>query len=165
MTIIKEDHRVRVAKIRRKKMRQRLLRAVMACFARGERQIDAVIVEAGTSRATFYKYFDSVDEAVDAAGDDLRTELRKDIRVLVDETADPLGRISAGIQIFLIRSVMDPVWGAFVSQTNYLETDEDHRSIIAEQLTLARSQEIIQFEDIDAAISLLASASANMLKS
>lgn len=158
MSDIKEDHRVRVAMMRRERMRGRLLRAVMACYARRKQQIDDVIEEAAVSRATFYKYFSSVDEALEEASRHLQEELRNDISVFIDSADDPLKRLSAGVQIFLMRSVTDPTWGAFMSQTNYLERDFQHRTMIAAQLLAAREQGLMDFEDEEAATSLLIGA-------
>jgi AcrR family transcriptional regulator len=164
MNDLKEDHRPRVAMARRDKMRRKLLRAVMACAARGKQQIDDVIAEAGVSRATFYKYFSSVEEPLIEIGKELREELQSNIRVFIDQTDNPLGRVAAGVQIFLVRSVTDPVWGAFVSQTNYLAIDDVHNKMLAADLIVARERGLMEFDDIDAATSLLLGSSLEAVR-
>ena len=67
-----EDVRVRVARRKRERMRERLLSAALSIFL-SDRGGDAAIAEdvmkvAGVSRGTFYKYFNSVEEAADAVG-------------------------------------------------------------------------------------------------
>src|SRR3546814_12397923 len=67
------DFRIRVAADRRERMRARLLDAVLDLYQPGRGGahlvIDDVIQAAGVSRGTFYKYFDSLEEAVDELGE------------------------------------------------------------------------------------------------
>lgn len=152
---VPQDHRVRVAKIRREKMHDRLLEAVMASYAHRRQQIEDVIEEAGVSRATFYKYFASLDEALDVLGEKLKEEVRNDIGQLVDNTHSALDRTTAGIQVFLLRGVTDPNWAGFVSQTNYVARDELLRKMIAADLETGRKEGVLHFEDCDAATTLM----------
>jgi AcrR family transcriptional regulator len=150
-----KDHRVRVAKDRRDKMRARLLKAVMASYAHRGWQIDDVIKEAKVSRATFYKYFKSPDGALDALGQQLQDELRENIGTLIDDSDHAVQRIAAGVQVFLLRGVTDPTWAGFVTRTSYVARDAIWREMIVADLSAARDQGEIEFEDVNAASSLL----------
>lgn len=61
---MKEDHRKVVAAQRREKMQQRLVEAaIVVIAAKGHSAvIEDVIVEAGVSRGTFYKYFQTLED-------------------------------------------------------------------------------------------------------
>jgi AcrR family transcriptional regulator len=153
-----KDHRVRVAKDRRDRMRQRLLKAVMASYFHHGWQIDDVIKAADVSRATFYKYFTSLEEARDALGQQLQEELRENISTLIDDSHHALQRMTAGIQVFLLRGVTDPDWATFVTRTTYVARDKIWRDMIEADLHAARDQGEIQFEDVNAAASLMLGA-------
>src|SRR5580692_12919582 len=89
-TPLAEDHRVRVARERRDRMRKRLLTAVVESFARpkhdGTPTVDDIVEAAGVVRATFYKYFASIDEAVDAAGQELFSDMDRSSAQLLEES-------------------------------------------------------------------------------
>ena len=74
-----DDHRIRVARERRDRMRRRLMTAVMTSYQQrlelGPPGVDEVIKDADVSRATFYKYFNSVDEAIHFLGGELVDEM------------------------------------------------------------------------------------------
>ena len=144
-------------------MRQRLLTAVMTSYGQrlelGPPGVDEVIKEADVSRATFYKYFNSVDEAIHLLGGELVDEMAHSLRSLfVGSDRPPFVRLVTGIQLFLMRSVTDPLWGAFVSRTDYLARDSDLLKTMTQHLTAARKQGDLHFIEVDAAISLLVGA-------
>jgi len=121
---IKEDHRVRVARQRRERMRAHLLQSVLSVWSasgRGEiAVIDDVVRHAGVSRGTFYKYFDSLDEAVSELALQLAEEMTAGIASVYDVLTDPLLRVATGFQIFLIRAALEPKWGAFITRIGLL---------------------------------------------
>lgn len=131
MAPIKEDHRVRVARAKREKMRAHLLNAVKE-ISNGERAgerggkpvvIDDVIRHAKVSRGTFYQYFNSLEEAVAEYGAILTVEMTEAIFGIYDVVTDPVERVATGFQTFLLRSLMDPHWGAFLTHIGVLEGD------------------------------------------
>ncbi len=95
---MKEDHRKIVAAQRREKMQQRLVEAAILVIAdKGPfAVIDDVIVEAGVSRGTFYKYFQTMDELLLAAkamiGRELVGAATADGR-LSDDPAEEVARV------------------------------------------------------------------------
>jgi len=127
MAPIKEDHRVRVARAKREKMRAHLLNAVKEIY-HGERGgkpvvIDDVIRHAEVSRGTFYQYFNSLEEAVSEYGAILTVEMTEAIFGIYDAVTDPVERVATGFQTFLLRSLMDPHWGAFLTHIGVLAGD------------------------------------------
>ena len=122
-----DDHRSRVALGKRLRMRARLVSAIMELWpsrdGRGGVVIDDVIKAAEVSRGTFYKYFASLEEALDAIGRQQADEMTVGIMPVYDGLADPLDRAATGLQLFLWRGVFDPVWARFVSKTDYLFRD------------------------------------------
>jgi len=149
------DHRIRVAKDRRERMRKKLLKAIMVSYSNKQQNIESVIGEADVSRATFYKYFTSLDEALDELGEELKDEIRNSIGSLIGNTTSALNRMTAGIQVFLLKGVMDPHWAGFVAQTSYMSRDVLLRGMIAEDLMSARQQGDIEFDDINVATTLV----------
>lgn len=121
---VAEDHRVRVARERRARMRARLLATVLATYkgdqTRGPAGVDEVLACAGVSKATFYKYFPSVEAAVVELGEQLADEMATAIVLHYADVAEPSERLAIGFQLFLTRSVLDPRWGNFVTHGAYL---------------------------------------------
>ncbi len=158
----KDDHRVRVARERRDRMRKRLLDAVMTSYARRLQQdppsVDDVITEANVSRATFYKYFNSFDEAMAALGRELVDEMVRSLINLYGEREDAFFRLTTGIQLFLLRSVIDPLWAAFVARTDQLAQDTEPLMGMTRHLEAARAQGLVSFLETEAAASLTVGA-------
>ena len=160
------DHRVRVGREKRERMRQRLLSAVMFCYAESKGHespgIDDVIREAEVSRATFYLHFVSMDDAFKA----LSVQLAEDIRAVEHffEGSDPLERLAIGIQMFLLHGVADRIWASFVSTTNYLSGDPFLIHIIETHLLEAREAKLVHFSEVKAARSLLLGSQAEAMR-
>ena len=74
-----EDHRVRVGRQKRERMRAHLLKSVFSVCSRetlrDPASIDDVVKDASVSRGTFYKYFDSLDEAISELGLQMADEM------------------------------------------------------------------------------------------
>ncbi len=153
-----DNHRVRVGRERREKMRKRLLAAIMASYSRDKQFVTPVIAdvikEADVSRASFYSHFDSMEEAINALGESLVEEMIHSLEAFFRRSEDPLLRMAMGVQIFLLRSVTDPLWGAFVSRTNYLSHDIYLFTTIEKDLLAARKKKVVSFNDLEAATSL-----------
>jgi AcrR family transcriptional regulator len=93
----REDHRVRVAREKRERMRDHLLGAVLAVYpgkpGQGPAVTDDVIRVAKVSRGTFYKYYPSLEEAVAELGAKLAAEMVAAIGALYDSLEDPSDRL------------------------------------------------------------------------
>lgn len=114
-----EDHRVRSARRKRIRMRANLLTSVLSVYPGDDPAnpvvIDDVIRHANVARGTFYKYFDSLEQAVEQLGADLADELTRSYADLYAAVHDPKIRVATGCQIFLSRAAIDKDWGSFVS--------------------------------------------------
>ena len=124
-----EDHRVRVGRERRRRMRAHLLESVLAvCAGRkltGATVIEDVVRHAGVSRGTFYKYFDSLDEAVIQLAFELAEDMTVNISTVYDVLEDPVMRTATGFQTFLCRAWIDPVWGGFLTHLGLLSGEDN----------------------------------------
>ncbi|WP_324698836.1 TetR/AcrR family transcriptional regulator [Novosphingobium sp. RL4] len=121
----REDHRVRVAREKRERMRAHLLQSVLAVCA-GKRLTGATVIEdvvrhADVSRGTFYKYFDSLDEAVIQLAFQLAEEMTQGIASVYDVLDDPVARTATGFQTFLARALIDVEWGGFLTHLGLMD--------------------------------------------
>ncbi len=152
------DHRVRVAQERRERMRKRLLDAVMTLYGArphdGPPPVDDVIVHAEVSRATFYKYFTSVDAAINELGAELADEMVNSLIQIYSGSEPPFFRMVAATHLFLLRSVTDKVWAAFVSHTDILASDTAVLRGITGHLEASRKAGLVTFSDPHAAATL-----------
>lgn len=153
-----EDHRVRVAAERRARMRMRLLEAVLATCATqtegGLPALDEVAERASVSKATFYKYFTSVEQAVEEVG---RTHVEEMIDTLIrlfDGPETPFFRMTVALQLFLLRGVIVPAWAAFASRPDTLAYDNVLLRGITTHLEASRHAGIVEFADAEAAATI-----------
>lgn len=113
-------------------MRAHLLASVLTvCAGRkltGATVIEDVVRHADVSRGTFYKYFDSLDDAVTQLALELAEEMIFDIATVYDVLDDPVMRTATGFQTFLCRAWIDPNWGGFLTHLGLL-TDDNHTII------------------------------------
>lgn len=152
-----EDHRVRVAGERRQRMRLRLQDAILACCAENVDfrlpAVEDVCHAAGISRATFYAYYDSVQDAVDLLGQSLLDDMTASLAAMFDgESA--LERITMGLQLFLMRSVIDSAWATFVARVIQVNPDTVFGREVAADLRDASAAQEIAILDVDAALSV-----------
>ena len=135
-----EDHRIRVGRERRERMRGHLLHSVLqVCTAgtgRGAATIDDVVRHAEVSRGTFYKYFLSMEQATSELGLQLADEMTVGIVTVYDVLEDPVLRTATGFQMFLIRAMLEPDWGAFIANIRLLSGDNIFTRKIREDILL-----------------------------
>lgn len=125
----KEDHRARVGRERRERMRAKLLNSIMAvCAGRPANSpavIDDVIRHAEVSRGTFYKYFNSLDEAIAELALKLADEMTLSCFSVYNVLEDPVARTATGFQMFLLRALQDSDWAGFFVHIGVL-SGENH---------------------------------------
>ena len=123
-TGLDEDHRVRVGRQRRERMRAHLLESVMAVYPEGTATsptvVDDVVRHAEVSRGTFYKYFESLDEAVAELAAEIADEKVDAVRWLYAPLTEPPMRTAIGFQTYLLHAYFDHRWGAFLSHIGLL---------------------------------------------
>lgn len=156
------DPRSRAAALRRERMRDRLLDTVFELYqpgqANGHLVIDDVIQAAAVSRGSFYKYFDSLEAAVDVLGERLTAGMIGDYRRLFDDDDDPLLRAVGGAAMAMLRAWHDPRWAGFTCRVDYVDYFERASSfdlMVRDALDAARSQGQIAFTSIDVAVDLI----------
>lgn len=149
-----EDHRVRVAKERRQRMRARLQDAILtACTASPDLRlpsVEDVCRVADVSRATFYKHFDSVQDAVEGLGEALLDEMVLSLATIFDDDT-PVERITTGLQLFLMRGATDPAWATFVSRVVQIDPDTTFARTVSADLQDASDEGEIDIVSLDAA--------------
>ncbi|MGF6552282.1 TetR/AcrR family transcriptional regulator [Paraburkholderia youngii] len=111
------DHRVRTGAARSERTRRKLLAAAMAVFA--ERGADAAVIDdfiaaAGVARGTFYNYFNSTQELLDAVTVELSDAIVGSIENVVSQEPDPLKRLALGCLLYMHLGVDVPTWGDFL---------------------------------------------------
>ena len=157
------DHRVACAQRKRADMRMRILEATMRVYARINDDapvIEDVVREAGIARGTFYKHFDSLDEALVAAGSEANDRMINDILQVYDCLKEPWQRSSVGFRVYLVRALQDPQWARFVTRMEAWSRE----SLITRymQEDFRRGKELGQFEidDIELASDFFKGASS-----
>ena len=119
-----EDHRVRVARERRERTRNRLLETILATYRgdrnRGPAVLEEVLTRADVSKSNFYKHFQSLEAAVGELGERLADEMAAAIVTGIEHVTSPPDRLAMGFQLFLSRAASDPRWSSFVTHGTYL---------------------------------------------
>lgn len=103
-------------------MRRKLLATAMRVFA--EKGPDAAVIEdfiaaAGVARGTFYNYFSSTQELLDAVTAELSDSIIAEIDRVVQQIDDPMQRLAAGCLLYMHLGVDLPSWGAFMMRTGF----------------------------------------------
>jgi AcrR family transcriptional regulator len=156
------DPRTAAAAIRRARMRERLLDAVLDLYQPGQGSgslvIDDVIRAADVSRGSFYKYFDSLDAAVNELGERMTADLMAEFRRLFDDVPDPLVRAVGGASMAIVRAWHDPRWGGFTCRIDYVDyftRASMFDRIVRDALKAARDKGQMRFRSIDVAVDLI----------
>lgn len=124
-----EDHRTRVAALRREKMRARLLESALQIIATdglGALSIDHLIQHAGVSRGTFYKYYDAPAGVVRELALGISNELIALAEPLVLQVPDPAARVATGLRALMHTCAAHPVLGHFLLHLGWPDLDQQH---------------------------------------
>jgi AcrR family transcriptional regulator len=116
------DHRTRVGAERRQRMRLRLIESALRVFAEkglDAAMIDDVIAAAGVSRGTFYNYFQTDAELIEAVSAELTSETIGRIESAVGGMANPAERLARGLLLYLGTAVKYPLFARFTSQAGF----------------------------------------------
>ena len=70
----------------------------------------------------------------------------------------PFFKMAVATQLFLLRSVTDTVWGAFVAHTNILASDNIVVRGLRQHANSSRADNVMKFTNLDAALTLAAGA-------
>jgi AcrR family transcriptional regulator len=124
-----EDHRTRVAALRREKMRARLLESALQVVATDGRvalSIDRLIQHAGVSRGTFYKYYDAPAGVIRELAVGISNELIELAEPMVLQVADPAARVASGLRALLHLCTGSPILGRFLLHLGWPDLDGKH---------------------------------------
>jgi len=158
----KANHRHRVARERRTRMRERLIAATMDVYSQspgGRRPvIDDVIRAADVSRGTFYKYFDTLDEVLVEIGRSAASEMLLSYDRLFSPLDDGAVMLATGPLMALARAAMDPPHGAIISHADMIDRtsgEDPRRQLVYRSLNHGRDQGVFKFDAIEAAFDLV----------
>jgi AcrR family transcriptional regulator len=100
----------------RARTRALLLDAALRVFARDgvDAAIHQIANEAGVANGTFYNYFRSREELLEAAGVRLTERFHREVATSRAGVADPAERVAIGCRRFILQALADPTWGAAV---------------------------------------------------
>jgi AcrR family transcriptional regulator len=159
------DFRVRAAFARRQRMRNRLLLATLRLYisraGAGTVLIDDVIRQAGVSRGTFYKYYDSVDDAVRELGTCMAREELERIEEVFRDAPKALECLAGGAITPLVRGAIQPIWARFTSRVDYAHERSRTdlvQGYVLHNLKRARTDGELKYNSIEAALDLLVGA-------
>lgn len=153
------DHRPRVAAERRARMRQRLLEAALVVFA--EKGITAgviqdVVAAAEVSQGSFYNYFRTSDDLLQALADELSEEMMQMIEVVIADKDDPVLRLAIGIRWYLHLMRSYPLIAKFMAATALRVSRRDPGSVyLPRDLKAGKERGRLDFESIDLAVDLI----------
>lgn len=158
-----EDHRVRTGAVRREATRRKLLSAAVEVFAQkgpDGASIDDFLAAAGVARGTFYNYFKTTSELLDAVTAELNDEVILAIEHCVAAIDNPVERLWTGCLIFVHVAVMHPAWGAFITRTGVREAASGRLTNIylPRDLTAALERGMVKYTNARAAKDLLLGA-------
>ena len=165
----KEDHRIRVGREKRARMRSRLFESVMVVCSGGPTKspavIDDVVRHAKVARGTFYKYFDSLEQAIEQLALELADEMTADIGAVYEALEDPTLRTATGFQTFLLRAMMNNDWGRFFVHIGPLnEEDNLITAAIKKDLRLGLEAGVYTVPSVDIATDLLMGAKIEAIR-
>lgn len=114
-----QDHRTRVAAEKRERMRMRLIESALHVFA--EKGADAAVIEdviamAEVSRGTFYNYYRTNQELLEAVVKELGNELLALVESVVIQRKDPADRLACGVRMVLHTTQAHPLLAQFVAK-------------------------------------------------
>ena len=101
----------------RARTRAALLDAAVRVFARkgaGAAAIHEITAEAGFANGTFYNYFRTREELLDAASDRLAGRFHAAIGASYTGVGDAAERVAIGSRRFVLHALHDPTWGAAI---------------------------------------------------
>lgn len=149
------NHRTVVGRLRRKKTEARILEAALHVFA--EKGPDVAVIDdfikaAGIARGTFYNYFRSTGELLEATKAWLSDDLILSIEEATADIQDPTIRLGMGIRLWIKRAEVDRVWCAFMAGVRL--SDRARQAPIRDMKRAMRLNEIY-IPSVEAALDLM----------
>jgi AcrR family transcriptional regulator len=148
----REHHRTAIGQAQRVKTRAWIIQCAIPVFAEhgpDNPVIDDFVRAAGVSRGTFYNYFQTTRELLDATMATLSDELIADIVPLVRDEPNPVVRLATAARMYHRRATLDPQFRAFlgsVSGVGTLAAEHAHGD-----LQEAMDQGLVKVQDLELA--------------
>ncbi len=152
MTKIDKDHRPKVARARRERMRNHILSVVKQNLCNDSGKIstlDEIISVAKISKGTFYKYYRSLDDAASELGAELARQQIIDMAAIYEPLANPVERTVMGSKLFLYRALGDRNWAACISYIHNLSRDNLLLRYISEDLKAGKELGLYKFRSLE----------------
>jgi AcrR family transcriptional regulator len=154
------NHRVRVAALRRERMRSRLLEAALTVFGASEDEtaaVEEVIRRAGVSRGTFYNYFNNADDLLRAVADEVGTELMQAVAPIVEARDDAAERIGAGVRSWISLVGLYPGLAGFFRRAGlYILSNERVRTDLPRDLMAGMNSRRFTIDELELGFVLVA---------
>ncbi len=149
-------NRAKADEARRSLTRGRILAAAVHVVA--EKGVTDAVIEdfikaAGVARGTFYNYFKSTEEVLQAAAQSLEDDLMLSIEGELASLDDPLERLTTGVRLWLRKARTDRAWCAFVAR--YRHHGELVEATVTSDLREGRKLGKFAFPSVAAARDLL----------
>jgi AcrR family transcriptional regulator len=118
-------HRTAIGQMQRVKTRAWIIKCAIPVF--GEHGPDIPVIDdfvraAGVSRGTFYNYFQTTRELLDATMETLSDEVIATIVPAVAGMTDPVTRLATAARMYYRKATMDPLFGAFLESVSGVGT-------------------------------------------
>lgn len=118
-------HRTAIGQMQRVKTRAWIIKCAIPVF--GEHGPDIPVIDdfvkaAGVSRGTFYNYFQTTRELLDATMETLSDDVIATIVPAVAGMTDPVTRLATAARMYYRKATMDPLFGAFLESVSGVGT-------------------------------------------
>ncbi|MDG1904346.1 MAG: TetR/AcrR family transcriptional regulator [Arenicella sp.] len=150
--------RVRVAKEKRERMRQRIQVAAVEIFSTASAVkapvIEDIIQQAGISRGSFYKYYDSLDSLLTEIGKQTASDILHAYQSMLPILDNAPAYLLAGPILSMLHAAMQPGKALMISRIDFVEyfSQEDRlREIVQEALSDNQRQQNIHYGSLDLA--------------
>lgn len=114
-------HRTVSGQAQKAKTRELIIQSAIPVFAKhgpDNPVIDDFVQAAGISRGTFYNYFQTTRELLDAAMATLSDEVIATIVPVVEGEPNPLIRFSSAARMYYRKATLDPLFGQFLGSVS-----------------------------------------------
>lgn len=108
------ERRAQIGQEKRARTRAALLNTAFTLLGRENgrnTRIEEICGESGVSRATFYNYFNNMDEVFSALSDELNHDFNRAVTRIISALPTAAERASAAVRYYLERALHDPKWG------------------------------------------------------
>jgi AcrR family transcriptional regulator len=137
-----------------------LLDAALRLFAQkgvGATAIHEIAAEAGVANGTFYNYFRTREDVLEAASLRLAERLHGEITTASTSVTDAAERMAIGVRRFVLQAVRDPVWAAALLRvsTSSPQARAHTAGPVLHDLRLGRRRGRFTYRDETAALDLV----------